>query len=155
MIEGAKIPALVVMLVASIAVITPLNPDWRGRNDDSFPLSWYPMFAKERPDLERPTYVIATGPDKQRQKLDVQWWTHGGFNQGRNMLTELVKAGPDALDRFCTRLAKKVSKKKGDDWAELTAVKVVVGQYDRRTFFQEGDRRPLREKVVYACEVPR
>lgn len=153
--ELARIKALVVIVVTSLAVLTPLVPDWRGRNNDSFPLSWYPMFAKERPLLEKPTYVIATGPDGQRQKIDVRWWTHGGFNQGRNMLTELVKGGADKLTPFCERIAKKVADRKEPEWQGIDEVKVVVGQYDRRKFFQAGDRKPVSEKLIFRCGVPR
>mgnify|MGYP003336290434 FL=1 len=97
--------------------------------------------------------VIATGPGGAREKLDVRWWTHGGFNQGRNMLTETVKNGPEKLRPFCERLAKKVAEK--SEWASLTEVRIVSGQYDRRKYFQQGDHKPIGENTLYSCDVPR
>lgn len=147
--------AWVIIGVTIFATLTPLVPEWRGRNDDSFPLSWYPMFAKARPAFERPTYVIGRSDAGAREKIDVKWWTTGGFNQGRNMLTATVKKGPAAMGELCAKVAKKVADKKGKRWAAVEEVAIVSGQYDRAVFFGEGDRTPMSEKTLHACRVPR
>jgi hypothetical protein len=147
--------AWVIIAVTCFAVLSPLVPAWRGRKDDSFPLSWYPMFASARPAFERPTYVYAWAPDGERAKLDVTWWTSGGFNQGRNMLTSTLEAGLGPTADLCARLAKKVGEKRGDRWARMAEVRIVRGKYDRMRFFAHGIREPLSEKVLYACSVPR
>ncbi|MDP2313974.1 MAG: hypothetical protein Q8P41_13790 [Pseudomonadota bacterium] len=151
----ARVRAWAVIVVTCLAVLSPLVPELRGRNDDSFPLSWFPMFAKTRPDFERPVYVVGRSPDGKSMKIDVKWWTTGGFNQGRNMLTKTVAAGPDELDYFCAKLAKQVTKKRGRRWGAVEQVAIVRGKFDRARFFGEGKHEPLDEKTLYSCHVPR
>lgn len=151
----ARLRAWCIIVATCAAVLTPLVPEWRGRNGDSFPLSWYPMFAKERPALEKPTYVYGRTQAGERRKIDVSWWTSGGFNQGRNMLTKTVAAGEEPTRAFCEKLAKKVVKKKGEEWAAVTHVVIARAKFDRERFFALNDREPLGERVVYACGVPR
>ena len=154
MIDLARVRVWAIIGITCFAVLSPLVPAWRGRNNDSFPLSWYPMFAKERPAFEVPFYVIARGSDGQRIKLDVKWWTSGGFNQGREMLRTTLESGLAPTRAFCEKLAKKVSEKKGVRWAKIEEVAIVRGKYDRARFFAQGDRAPLVEKTLFACTVP-
>lgn len=140
-----------VIVVTLLAVLTPLNPSWRGREKDSFPLSWYPMFSKERPEFETPTYAVGVKEDGSRVRLDVSLWTTGGFNQGREMLAEAVRSGVDARTRFCERVAHAAGRKRRG----VVEVRLVKGTYDRRAFFLEGDQVPLRERVLARCPVTR
>lgn len=155
MIDLARARAWAVIGVTCFAVLSPLVPEWRGRNGDSFPLSWYPMFARERPAYERPTYVIGTGPGGVREKIDVRFWTSGGFNQGRDQLSVTVRAGEEATAAFCARLAERVARKRGRRWAQVDTVAIVKGQFDRERYFALGDTKPMTERLIYSCAVPR
>ncbi len=151
----ARLRAWIVIVVTCFAVLSPLVPEWRGRKNDSFPLSWYPMFAKRRPDVERPTYVFGRAADGRREKIDVQWWTTGGFNQGRNMLTKTVRAGTEPTTELCNKLATKVAKKKSKRWKDIEEVVIATARYDRARFFGEGKREPMGEKELHVCRVSR
>lgn len=140
-----------VIVVTVLAVLTPLNPDWRGRQKDSFPLSWYPMFSKERPEHETPLYAVGLREDGSRAYLDVSLWTTGGFNQGREMLADAVREGTSRRQEFCARIAKAAAKKR----KKVVEVRLVRGTFDRRRFFVDGDHQPLREKVLASCPVER
>lgn len=150
----ARVWASVVIVVTCAASISPLFPSLRGREGDSFPLSWYPMFAKERPEYERPTYVFGTTPKGDRVKVDVSYWSSGGFNQGRNELTTTVRAGAERIDAMCERIAAKVAERNKKPLRKVTEVSVAVGTYDRKAWFA-GDEKPLRERIVTTCPVVR
>jgi hypothetical protein len=144
--------AWAVIVVASLATASPLVPALRGHKGDSFPLSWFPMFAGERPVYETPTYVVGLTPSGGRVKVDVSFWTTGGFNQGRNMLTTAVKQHTVAA--LCDRIAKRVARHGRPEHADVTELVVVKGSYDRAKFFG-GDRTPLIENTITRCPVVR
>ncbi|MDP2307455.1 MAG: hypothetical protein Q8P18_15620 [Pseudomonadota bacterium] len=150
----ARVWASVVIVVTCAAAISPVVPSLRGHKGDSFPLSWYPMFAKERPEYERPTYVFATTPKGKRVKVDVSYWSSGGFNQGRNELTTTVKAGPDRIDAMCERIAARVVERDRRALRAVTELTVAVGKYDRKRYF-EGDEEPISERIITTCPVIR
>lgn len=152
---AARLRAWLIIVVTIMAVLSPLVPACRGRKNDSFPLSWYPMFAKVRPAHETPTYVLGRSAAGAREKIDVRWWTSGGFNQGRNMLTTTLKQGSEPTQAFCARLAQKVAEKESRRWKAIEEVAIVRGTYDRAQFFGEGDTTPIREKTLHTCPVPR
>lgn len=150
----ARAWAVFVIVVTCVAAASPVVPELRGRKGDSFPLSWYPMFAKERPAKERPTYVFGVGPGGERVKVDVSYWTTGGFNQGRNELTTTVKAGDAALDAMCARIASRVVKKNRRELRQVTELRIATGTYDRERYFS-GDRAPIKERILGRCPVER
>jgi hypothetical protein len=150
----ARVWASAVIVVTCLAALSPIEPSLRGRKGDSFPLSWYPMFANERPKYEKPTYVFGTTSNGDRVKVDVSYWTAGGFNQGRNELTTTVKGGPARIDAMCERIAKKVVERNRKPLRKVTELSVATGTYDRKAFF-EGDRKPMRERIITTCAVVR
>ncbi|MBA2321234.1 MAG: hypothetical protein H0V89_08765 [Deltaproteobacteria bacterium] len=148
----ARLWAWAVIAATTLASFSPLVPELRGRKGDSFPLSWFPMFASERPRIETPTYILGMTDAGDRVKIDVSFWTNGGFNQGRNMLTTAVKQ--KRAPKFCASVAHAVARRKSARFAEVTELRIVMGSYDREIFFS-GDRAPLREVVVTTCPVRR
>ncbi len=141
-----------VVVVATLATASPIVPALRGHKGDGFPLSWFPMFSRERPDLERPTYVVGDTADGGRVKVDVTFWATGGFNQGRNALVATIQKG-GAKD-LCAKVAKRVATRGRPEHADVTQIRIVRGTYDREVFFG-GDRTPIRESLITECPVPR
>lgn len=144
--------AWVMVIVATLATASPLVPQLRGHKGDSFPLSWFPMFAKERPAVESPTYVVGTTESGDRVKVDVSFWTSGGFNQGRNMLTTEVKR--KRADAMCATIAKSVARRGRGVHKRVVELWIVRGTYDRARFFG-GDEAPITEKLIARCPVNR
>jgi len=141
-----------VIAATTLASLSPLVPELRGRKGDSFPLSWFPMFASERPKVETPTYVVGLTESGDRMKIDVSFWTSGGFNQGRNMLTTSVKK--KKTREFCATTASKVARRKTGPFGSVVQLNIVRGSYDRAEFFA-GNREPLAETVLARCPVER
>lgn len=152
--DPARAWAALVIVVACLGTASPLVPELRGRKGDSFPLSWFPMFAKERPDVETPTYVFGVTDAEKRVKVDVSFWTSGGFNQGRNELTTTVKAGPDRLFELCEKIAQRVVKKNRKEHRKVTEVRVARAKFDRERYFT-GDTSPTDERILTTCRVIR
>lgn len=144
----------IVSVTAVCAVLTPLVPEWRGANKDSFPLSWYPMFANERPTLERPTYVVGVTSTGERVKVDVSYWSRGGFNQGRNELTTIARRGRPELTDFCGAVAMRVGRSKKQRYADVQHLEIVRGKYSRAAYFS-GDHTPISERILSSCAVSR
>lgn len=135
------------------AVLSPLNPDWRGQQDDSFPLSWYPMFASYRPTVESPTYVVGITEAGERRKIDVRYWSSGGFNQARGELVKQIAAGKERAGKLCAKIARNVATK--HSMKEVVEVQFLRGRFSRDTYFGQGDKTPISEKVLYRCPVER
>ena len=62
------------MFIVGVCLLLPLDTRFRKPHDD-FPLSWYPMFASKRPDLETPVYAVAIWPDGHEAKITTGTWT--------------------------------------------------------------------------------
>jgi hypothetical protein len=148
----ARVWAWAVVIVATLATASPLVPSLRGRKGDSFPLTWFPMFAGERPKLETPTYIVGFEPDGTRVKIDVSVWTTGGFNQGRNMLTTAIKQKRGR--QFCEMVAQRIVRRRSSRFADVERLQIVKGTYDREAFFL-GDTAPIHESVLARCPVKR
>ena len=69
-------------------------------------LSWFPMFAGERPAVERPIYVVGVKPKGRTVKVDVSFWSVGGYNQGKHTLRTIVREGRS--EEFCHQLAGRI-----------------------------------------------
>ena len=152
--DYSRVWATLVIVVTCLAALSPVVPSLRGRKGDSFPLSWYPMFAKERPEYERPTYVFGVEPDGDRVKVDVSYWSSGGFNQGRNELTTTVSQGRRRLAELCERIARRVVEKNKRELRKVTELQIARGKYDRAAWF-EGDHTPMQETILDTCPVRR
>jgi hypothetical protein len=122
---------------------------------DDFPLSWFPMFSKPRPEYETPIYVVALDADGARHKVSQRYWTSGGFNQGATQLIKTSKKGKDALREMCERIAKKVGSSKVSDYRASTGISIFKGVYSRESWFRDGNHEPIREARLVSCEIER
>lgn len=145
--------ATVVSLGLCLAVLSPIHPALRNVKSDSYPLSYYPMFAKSRPEVERPTWVVGLTEDEREFKIHIGYWTSGGFNQGRNQLVAAMRKRDTEGQDLCRRIARRVAK--DPRLAEVTQLEIRSGSFSRARYFGDGDHAPLTEKVLLSCDVPR
>jgi len=133
------------------AVLSPIVQSFRDTPRDDFPLSWFPMFAAARPEVEKPVYAVAVGGTEQAFVAS-RYWTSGGFNQGASQLIRAASRS-GALRPLCERIAGAVAKKPPRGVSAPTEVQIRRGWYSLQTFFGENDRTPIREVVLVTCPV--
>lgn len=138
------------MLLVGVCLLLPLDKRFRKPHDD-FPLSWYPMFASKRPDLEKPIYAVATWADGHEAKITTGTWTTGGFNEGRTQLANAVKQGKAPAERFCQRIAKGVKGRSSFKGAER--VEIRFAKIRKEDWFLNG-KVPTEARLIVGCRVP-
>ena len=132
------------------AMVCPLRQHLRpvAERVDGFPLSYFPMFSKERKQRARITYVVAIDSAGNRHYLPHQTLGGGGFNQVRHQLNRVVTQG--RAQGYAVALAHRLTGRPG---LELVRVEIIRGRFDldacmlnRRT---EGE-----ETVLASAQVP-
>lgn len=145
--------SIAVTVLVCGAVLSPIYQGFLPDPVDDFPLSWYPMFARPRPELEHPVYVVAVDPDGTRHKVGQAWWTSGGFNQGATQLIQAANAGDSRTIPLCARIATRIGRRRPAEYEAATEIRILEGAYSRERWFRDGDHTPEREKVVQRCPI--
>ncbi|MBC8154533.1 MAG: hypothetical protein H7Z72_16640 [Bacteroidetes bacterium] len=133
------------------AVIWPISQNWARKPKDGFPLSHYPMFAKNRNDKATLTYLL--GIDRRGNRHFVSY-THagtGGMNQVRKTINKRALKNPKAL---CDKVARSVARSSTAPDVLLDSIRIVKGNFQLSTFFG-GNQTPARSKAYCGCAVPR
>lgn len=146
--------AALISVALCAVVISPIRQGFAEKPVDDFPLSWFPMFARPRPEVESPVYAVAIEASGARHKLTQSWWTSGGFNQGATQMIRAAADGQAALDEMCARIAKKVRRRALTEHAQVEEVHIYKGSYSREAYFRDGDRAPIRERRLARCSLP-
>jgi hypothetical protein len=138
--------AYLVALVATATVLSPLRSSAR----DSFPLSTYPMFARER---GTPTLfaVVAITADGKEQSVPASLVASGEVLQTKVLIQRTVERGPAAVQELCVSTAEKLRREPN---AALTSVEVVRRRYDPIAYFETGPN-PIERELLFRCPIPR
>lgn len=133
-------------LVAAVAA-----PGFGDPNDDSYPLSTYPMFARGR---DKPWLNFAEGVDAQGRavRLAPALVASGEVMQAAASVRQAVRGGPPALARLCTRIAERCAA--SDSTEDIVEVRIVGAQFDPIAYFERGPE-PEARTVFFRCAVPR
>ena len=153
LISDKRRAALISVALCAV-VLSPIRQGFAAKPVDDFPLSWFPMFARPRPEVESPVYAVAVEPSGARHKLSQSWWTSGGFNQGATQMIRAAAAGQAALDEMCARIAKKVQRKARPEHVQVAEVHIYKGSYSREAYFRDNNRAPIRERRLARCALP-
>lgn len=139
-------------LALVIAILAPLKEEWRGDYGDSFPLSWYPMFSRPRPDPESSYYVVGQDPDGTRHIITSRYYARGGMNAARRQLGRLARNRRTAKD-LCAKIAERLAKKNKGSLARVEKVRIVRGWFHMEEYFGKGNKEPVREHTYASCSV--
>jgi hypothetical protein len=145
-------PAVAVTALVAAAVLWPAAafPD-----GDDFPLSPYPMFARDRGRASAIATVVGVDDEGRVQRLSPQL-VNGTREivQAAAVVAHEVAAGQAA--RLCREVAARAAAlaPRGGRAGALVAVEVVTETYDAVAWF-DGDREPLARVVHASCPVPR
>ena len=131
------------------AVLAPLV---RAPDDDSFPLSSYPMFAAPRPAELTMASARGVARDGRSRALSPALLGTGEVMQAFATVQRAVDAGPGECAALCAAIAGRVA---GDAaHRELIEVQIVRGTYDAVAALA-GGAPPVDEVVVARCAVAR
>lgn len=146
--------ALFLTAALVVSVLSPLHEEYRGVRGDSFPLSWYPMFSRPRPDPDRANYVVGLEADGTRTMIRSRYYVRGGMNQARRQLGQMINTKGGAK-KVCERAAKAAGKRKQGAMSRIVRIKVARGYFHMEKYFGKRDKTPVREIVYATCKVNR
>jgi hypothetical protein len=149
-----KLYGTAVSLGVAVAILLPIHRGFRSERGDSFPLSWYPMFAHHRPELEDVVYVIGREPDRTRHVIHLRYYSTGGMNTARLQMLRLTRTAK-LRAATCQRIAERIAKAKRGPMSRVSEVALVRGTYRLTDYFVKLDKNPLRERVLRSCTVLR
>ena len=139
--------------LASLALCAAvLAPAVRAPDNDSFPLSTYPMFAAPRPRELTMASARGVTRDGRPRTLSPAHVGTGEVMQAFATIQRAAAAGPDERSALCAAIAARVA---GDaELADVVAVELVSGSYDAVELVA-GGTRVGREAVLVRCSVAR
>jgi len=144
--------SILLSLLLTFALLSPLKRDWRGEDGDSFPLSWYPMFSKPRPALERIVYMVGVLPDGTRRVIKSNYFARGPMNQARMHVAKYAQRKKTS-DELCKRASEKMSKRTRGSKSRMGQVRLVRGHFSREAYFGAGQELPEKDVVMAACHI--
>jgi len=136
--------------VASIVLVAAVvSPVLRDPHDDGFPLSTYPMFARERGRTIAVAYPIGRTAGGARRVLEPRFCGTREVLQALSLVDDaLASGGGDAL---CSRIAAAVAQDRA--YRDVVAVELVVGTHDAVDYLVRD--RLGEESVRARCGVVR
>ena len=150
--------AATVSLLMLGAVLSPIQQNWRKEPRDSFPLSYYPMYAKDLRTVEHIPYVVGLSRSGARYPVPHSYLGPGGrptvnIHLRRLVFEEDKRSKQDKLKEFCRKVAKRISRSAYAK-AGVETVQIIIGAYDLSAYLS-GRKAPLSERIVTSCEVNR
>ncbi len=144
--------AIVFSLAAVTLIGIPIVQNFREKPDDGFPLSYYPMFSKERHGATELSHPIGIREDGTTIDLHYRTVSRGGMNQVRRQIRKIIRNGDGK--ELCHDVAEYVAKSRRNEYQDIVSVAIVTDTYDFHEFFG-GNRTPRRRKVIARCAVKR
>jgi hypothetical protein len=142
--------AIVVSAVTLACVLLPLT--WKAPRD-SFPLSSYPMFARDRRSATlHAIYAVAVDADETRHWVPPALVANREVLQARAMLERASRGGRKSVQALCEAIAGRVAAAKGE-LAGAVEIRILRGRHDSIAYFENGALGP--EKRLGECRVPR
>lgn len=136
-----------------VAVGLLVTPAFRDPNEDSFPLSTFPMFSRAKRDPQLViTQVLAVLPDGTRRPLPPELAAgNGEVIQALQMIVNEVYGGRERATRFCKEVAARVSAAP-EPWRQAKAIEIARSHFDTVEYFEIGPD-PLTRKILETCPV--
>jgi UDP-N-acetylmuramoyl-tripeptide--D-alanyl-D-alanine ligase len=128
--EMTRLYAWIVSVSVLSAVLLPIAENFRDEPQDSFPLSYYPMFSKPRRADLRITHCIGIDRNGDRHLIPYRACGSGGMNQVRKQIRKIANSGPKKARSLCRRVARRLEReKKGFEQVQLVTSKYAVDDY--------------------------
>jgi hypothetical protein len=143
-----RLAALLVTIAAVVVVLSPLVWD---EDRDSYPISTYPMFARDRGRVRSYATVVGVraGGEIERLSPEAIAGTREPVQAAETVIREVRRGHAAAL---CDDVAARVAGRDGD--AEPRSLEVVTETYDVLAYF-DGRTEPEQRVVHATCDVAR
>jgi hypothetical protein len=139
----------------SIALLSAvLHPTLRDPEDDSFPLSTYPMFARNRPRLAKVNAALALGRGGAETALSPLLIGSPETMQAIRILNRSVQAGEKSARALCRAIAARVAKSADPELSAARQIALVSETIDVIEY-AGGMRAPRDRRVHSRCRIPR
>jgi hypothetical protein len=142
-----RVPAAVLSILLIGATLSPLV---RNPNDDSYPLSTYPMFSWRRPTQLSMSYPIGDTPTGRRY-LTPRIIGSGEVLQARAIVERAVSRGGTELRTLCERIAATVATV--PRFSDVTQIRIMSGTHESIDFLVRDKLGPETER--FHCPVKR
>lgn len=139
------------MLLAVVVLVLVASPLLRAANDDSYPLSTYPMFARV---IDHPWLTLAEGVDDAggRLRLPPEIVASDEPMQAMRTLRVTADQGRRALRQLCAHIAERVAR--NQRFAAVRRVRIMRARFNPLTYF-DGEPTPEDTENLTSCKVPR
>jgi hypothetical protein len=136
--------------IASIVLVAAvISPVLRDPHDDGFPLSTYPMFARDRGRTFAVAYPIGRTAGGARRVLESRFCGTREVLQALSLVDDALASGDGAA--LCTRIAAAVAQDRA--YRDVVAIELVVGTHDAVDYLVRD--RIGEESVRARCGVVR
>lgn len=131
------------------AVIAPVFAD---ASYDSYPFSTYPMFARRR--IKPLLYFVEGAPRRGAPvRLPPEFVANEEVMQAAASVRRAVEGGPDAMERLCERVARRVTESGREEHRGVRRVRIVGARFDPLTYFTV-EPVPEERTELFTCKVP-
>lgn len=144
---SSKLFASIFSLLVLFAILLPIRENWQKKPQDSFPLSYYPMFSLKRGETNSLNYFVGYDINGNRHYIPYNYIGNGGFNQVRRQINKQCRKGKEA--RLTKKVARRLAKCKEQPFNGLERVELVNGTYHLETYFLTDNKMPLEEKILH------
>lgn len=143
---------LALAAVVAAVLVPPLVPPAA----DSYPLSTYPMFARDRGPRSAVATLVGLDPDGQPRRLSPT--LIGGTDEPMLAVATAARAArgaPAEQARLCAQVAGRVARSPRSDLATVVEVALQVERHDAIPSVTAARARPESVRVLVRCGVPR
>lgn len=138
-------------LLSAVMIIAVGAPAFRDPNDDSYPLSTYPMFSRPRGRRNAVTSALAVAGERE-VKIPPEYVGNAETMQAFRTLTTAVALGGDASQRLCQAIAGRLAEASDPALAHAERVLLVTESVDAIDYLA-GRAKPQHRRVHARCPV--
>jgi len=143
----SKLGATVASILLIVAILYPIRENWEKKPEDSFPMSYYPMFTNKRGKAYKMNYLIGLDSLSNRFTIPYKMAGTGGFNQVRRQIKKVAKR-KKGRKKLLKKVAKRISRTKEAPYSEIVEVQLVQGVISFERIFEQKEIRADTEKIL-------
>ena len=149
-LESRRRPGLLIVCTL-LALLSPAAENWKRKPQDSFPLSYFPMFSAKRSETYSARTIYGVDSSGERIVLPYRFAGSGGFNSVRRQLG--VRVREKRAGELCAQVAARVGRSKSRKHQRIREVRIAKETHNVDAFFA-GELAPLSEEIYAVCEAP-
>ena len=139
-------------LVSALVLGLVAEPALRDPDDDGYPLSTYPMFARRRGRVNEVTSALAVARDGSETRVPPSYVANAETMQAFYTLARAVAGGPETAFELCRRIAQKLPSADEPQLSQAVRVELVTQRVDAIDYLA-GRVQPGERRVHARCDV--